>query len=146
MDRVSLENHALVKAFKEMTSSDIGSWIIGAVVLIVTCLVYWIYFYRRERTATANCRKVLQKVFAANNGDMWIAKYRNQWQTSAPLSKWAGIEVQDQGAGDVVTELNMRDNKNFIGTRGIISLEIGIFVLIFFLPSSFQDLSPLCSL
>ena len=142
MDRVSLENHALVKVFKEMTSSDIGSWIIGAVVLIVTCLVYWIYFYRRERTATANCRKVLQKVFAANNGDMWIAKYRNQWQTSAPLSKWAGIEVQDQGAGDVVTELNMRDNKNFIGTRVIISLEIGIFVLIFFFTIFFSGSFP----
>lgn len=112
MDKIFLGQEAL----NSLTSSEIGQYIIGAVILIVSCLVYWIYFYRRERSVTANCRKALQNVFKANNGDMWIAKYRSQWQTSAPLSKWAGIEVQDKGAGDVVTEINMRDNKNFIGS------------------------------
>jgi hypothetical protein len=116
MDKIFLADNAITRYLNNLSSSEIANWIIGAVVLIVTCLVYWIYFYRRERTVTAKCRKTLQAIFKANNGDMWVTKYRDQWQSSAPLSKWAGVEVQDQGAGDIVTEINMRDNKNFIGT------------------------------
>lgn len=120
MEKLLLEDNRITLYLRNLKSDEIGLLIIGIVVLIVSCLVYWIYFYRRERSVTAQCRKTLQKVFKMNNGDMWITKYRNQWQSSAPLSTWAGIEVHDYGVGDVVTEINMRDNKNFIGEAAYI--------------------------
>jgi hypothetical protein len=100
----------------DLNSSELGSMVVGLVLAIVACLAGWVYFARKEKAATAKCRKTLQTVFKNNNGEMWVGKYRDHWQkSSSPLSKWAGVEVQDLGAGDVVTEINMRDNKNFIG-------------------------------
>jgi hypothetical protein len=98
-----------------MSSQDIGQIMIGALVVVVSALIYWVYFYRREHNETAKCRKTLQKVFNSNNGNMWQGKYRTNWQTTAPLNKWAGLEVQDKGQGEVVTEIHMRDNKDFSG-------------------------------
>ena len=88
---------------------------IAVVVVIISLHVFWVFFYRRENAETAKCRKVLQKIFNANNGVMWENKYRSNWQSAAPISQWAGIEVQDFGKGDVVTDIQMRENKNFIG-------------------------------
>ena len=124
IDQILLANPALKSKLESMSSDEIASYIIGIVVLIVSALVYWIYFYRRERTVTARCRKSLQGMFQSNNGDMWVAKYRDQWMSSSPLSKWAGVVVVDQGVGDVVTEINMRDNKNCIGTCHFICIII----------------------
>lgn len=106
---------ALIDKLNAMSSEEIGQIMIASLVVVVSALIYWVYFYRRENSETAKCRKTLQKAFNTNNGNMWQAKYRTNWQTNAPLSKWAGLEVQDQGRGEIVTEIHMRDNKDFLG-------------------------------
>jgi hypothetical protein len=98
-------------------SEDMAVVIISIVVVIVSALVFWIFFYRREKSETAKSRKVLQRVFNANNGNMWENKYRNHWQSEAPISQWSGVETHDFGGGDVVTAISMRENINFNGAR-----------------------------
>jgi hypothetical protein len=113
---IALNKIPVINRLFAYRSEDVASVIIAAVVVILSLLVFWIFFYRRENAETAKCRKVLQKVFNANNGVMWENKYRSNWQTTSPISQWAGIEVQDLGTGDVVTDIQMRDNANFIGS------------------------------
>ncbi|MDE0358716.1 MAG: hypothetical protein OXN92_13420, partial [Gammaproteobacteria bacterium] len=69
--------------------------------------------------ATATDREILEMLHDATGGRNWIDS-RN-WLTDAPLAKWRGVEVDDQGR---VVELHLWDN----GLAGRLPPEFGDLV------------------
>lgn len=63
--------------------------------------------------SSAADREVLLALYRSTGGADW--KNKRKWNTNAPLSKWNGVTVNDQGR---VVELDLHDN-NLRGTAAV---------------------------
>ncbi len=89
---------------------------LAAIILSTIFLVISIYFYKKSpKKKSDDDRESLKAIYNNGNGLKWEAKYSENWLTSEPLNQWGGIEANYSDGNECVTEILMRNNRQFSG-------------------------------